>query len=276
MASGTFSSWVSFLLVKIGCTSWLIFLERYVSYLLTLSADLWPLNGNTIRTGFSIGVSHSCCRSVDLLKLLKVESIIFSGYFSFRNIVHCSVLKCSAVDDSRSARFNMVFIRDRLCLLSTWLSSTAEHFNTEQQTITIAITATVTVTITITITISFCLERVTWSKLRTMFLKLKYWSKNWIHIQVVLWSFKILITIVLALIYSFCFEDTVSLSLPIKRHDICRTPLYNSGVTRFESWTISHHICCNFSRDWPQTKMATETVKGSYRASLIFLSFGSS
>ena len=33
----------------------------------------------------------------------------------------------------------------------------------------------------------------------------------------------------------FCFEDTVSLSIPITRHDFCQTPLYNSGVTRFES-----------------------------------------
>ena len=54
------------------------------------------------------------------------------------------------------------------------------------------------------------------------------------------WSFKILITIVLAPIYSFCFEDTVSLSIPIKRHNFCQTPLYNSGVTRSESWTYSH------------------------------------
>ena len=49
------------------------------------------------------------------------------------------------------------------------------------------------------------------------------------------WGFKILITIVLALIYTLCFEHTVSLSIPIKRHDFCQTPLYNSGVTRFES-----------------------------------------
>ena len=27
----------------------------------------------------------------------------------------------------------------------------------------------------------------------------------------------------------------VSLSIPIKRQDFCETPLYNSGVTRFES-----------------------------------------
>ena len=66
------------------------------------------VNGNTTRTGFSIGVSHICCRSVHLLKVLKVESIIFSGYSSFRNCVHCSVLKCSVVDDSRSAQLNMV------------------------------------------------------------------------------------------------------------------------------------------------------------------------
>ena len=39
----------------------------------------------------------------------------------------------------------------------------------------------------------------------------------------------------LALIYFFCFEDTVSLPIPIKRHDFCQTPFYNSGVTRFES-----------------------------------------
>ena len=32
----------------------------------------------------------------------------------------------------------------------------------------------------------------------------------------IVWSFKILIMIVLALIYSFCFEDAVSLSIPIK------------------------------------------------------------
>ena len=47
---------------------------------------------------------------------------------------------------------------------------------------------------------------------------------------VIVWSFKILITIVLALIYSFCFEDTVSLSILIKRHDFCQTPLYNGGL----------------------------------------------
>ena len=48
-------------------------------------------------------------------------------------------------------------------------------------------------------------------------------------------SFRILITINLALIYSFCFEDTVFLSIPIKRDNFYQTPLYNSGVTRFES-----------------------------------------
>ena len=56
----------------------------------------------------------------------------------------------------------------------------------------------------------------------------------------IVWSFKILITIVLALTDSFYFEHTVSLSIPIKGHDFCQTPLYNSGVTRFEGWTISH------------------------------------
>ena len=40
----------------------------------------------------------------------------------------------------------------------------------------------------------------------------------------------------------------------MKRHDFFQTPLYNSGVARFESWTISH--------TFTPTKMATETVKG--------------
>ena len=34
---------------------------------------------------------------------------------------------------------------------------------------------------------------------------------------------------------SHSLEDTVSLTIPIKRNDFCQTPLYNSGVTRFES-----------------------------------------
>ena len=47
----------------------------------------------------------------------------------------------------------------------------------------------------------------------------------------IVWSFKILITIVLALIYSFCFRNTVPLLIPIKRHDFCQTPLYNQRRT---------------------------------------------
>ena len=86
-----------------------------------------------------------------------------------------------------------------------------------------------------------------------------------IHIYVIVWSFKILITIVLALIYSFCFEDTVSLSLiPIKRDDFCQIPLYNRQHI-FKIWKLNNFpfICRNFNRDWLPTKMATETVKGS-------------
>ena len=44
-----------------------------------------------------------------------------------------------------------------------------------------------------------------------------------------------LITIVLALTDSFCFQDIVSLSRPIKRHDFCQNPLNNSAVTRVEN-----------------------------------------
>ena len=99
LTSSTFSSWASFPLAKIGCTSWLIFLERSVSCLLTQSADFWSLNGNTTRTGFSFGVSHNCCRSVDLLNLLKdyyflgtsVSGTLFLVYFmsSSLNKVYC-------------------------------------------------------------------------------------------------------------------------------------------------------------------------------------------
>ena len=78
-----------------------------------------------------------------------------------------------------------------------------------------------------------------------------------------MWSFKILITIILALTYSFCFEHTVSLSIPIKGHNFCQTPLYNSRVTRFESWTISHTFAVILATTDPQPTWHQKTVKGS-------------
>ena len=48
-------------------------------------------------------------------------------------------------------------------------------------------------------------------------------------------GFNIFVTDVLALTYSFCFEDTVSLSIPIKRQEFFQNSLYNSGVTRVEN-----------------------------------------
>ena len=81
----------------------------------------------------------------------------------------------------------------------------------------------------------------------------------------IVWSFKILIMIILALINSFWY--IVSLSIPIKKHDFCQTPLYNSRVTRFENWTIfDTFFCCNFSCNWSPTKTAMETVKGSIKS----------
>ena len=54
-------------------------------------------------------------------------------------------------------------------------------------------------------------------------------------------------------------------SRKVKRHDFCQTPLYNSGITRFASWTNFPYICCNCSRDCTPAKMATKTftLKGS-------------
>ena len=75
-------------------------------------------------------------------------------------------------------------------------------------------------------------------------------------------SFKILIMIVLALIYSFCFEDTVSLSIPITRHDFCQTPLYNSRVTKFESWTISHTFAVILAATRPPPRWRGKPWKG--------------
>ena len=44
----------------------------------------------------------------------------------------------------------------------------------------------------------------------------------------------------------------MSLSIPIKRHDFCQTPLYNSRVTRFKSSTISHKFVVILAATDPQ------------------------
>ena len=63
-----------------------------------------------------------------------------------------------------------------------------------------------------------------------------------IHIQVIVWSFKFLITFILALIYSFCFEDTVSLSIPIKRYDFCQTPFYKAELQGLKGGQFPIHL----------------------------------
>ena len=78
-----------------------------------------------------------------------------------------------------------------------------------------------------------------------------------------------MITIVLALIYSFCFEHTVSLSIPIKRHNFWQIPLYNSGVTRFESWTISHTFAVILAATAPPPRWRRKPWKGLYRKSAL-------
>ena len=55
----------------------------------------------------------------------------------------------------------------------------------------------------------------------------------------------------------------MSSSVPIKGHNFCQTLLFNSGVTRFESWTISHTFSVILAATAPPAKMATETLEWS-------------
>ena len=68
--------------------------------------------------------------------------------------------------------------------------------------------------------------------------------------------------IVLALIYSFCFEDTVSLSIPIKRHNFVKLRCIIVELQGLKVEQFPIHFC-NFSRDCSPAKMATKTLKGS-------------
>ena len=67
-----------------------------------------------------------------------------------------------------------------------------------------------------------------------------------------------MITIVLALIYSFCFEDAVSLlkdTIFVKLHCI---------IAELQGLRVNFpYICCNFCRDCTPAKMATETLERS-------------
>ena len=110
-----------FLLVKIGCNSWSIFLPRSRSCLRTTSADFWSLSGIMILMGLPAG---EWIRSGGWWTRLIAEPISFSGYFNFKNIpfkfLHSRV-RNSGVDDKRFPRSSIVLRSDRLYLLSTWL-----------------------------------------------------------------------------------------------------------------------------------------------------------
>ena len=76
----TFKSRISyFLLMKIGCSSLLIFTERFNRFRRTMTADFRSL---MIRKGL-IGISVSSGRT----GLTMIESVSFSGYFSFMKLV---------------------------------------------------------------------------------------------------------------------------------------------------------------------------------------------
>ena len=102
---------------------------RHLSFLFRENAPQWPANiasleKGTSRTGLSTGSIWFWFWSWEAWKLLKIESISFSGYFSFRNIVlrswH-SFEKRSGEDDKRLAPSSIVLISDCLYLLLTWL-----------------------------------------------------------------------------------------------------------------------------------------------------------
>ena len=58
--------------------------------------------------------------------------------------------------------------------------------------------------------------------------------------------------------------------IPIKRHVFCQTPLYNSGVTRFESWTISHTFAVILAATAPPPRWRRKPWKGLLSC-LVFL-----
>ena len=105
-----------FLLVKTGCSCWLIFVPRSPSCLRTTSANFWSLNGNVIWTGLSDGVWTGSLRC---WRRLIAELMSFSGYFNFKNISFKFLHSCerkSCVDDKRFARTNNVLNSDRFCI----------------------------------------------------------------------------------------------------------------------------------------------------------------
>ena len=64
---------------------------------------------------------------------------------------------------------------------------------------------------------------------------LKLHTNPKVLIQEFIWSFEVLITNVLDIIYSFIFDYITSMPVPFKRHLFCQNPMYSCGVIGVES-----------------------------------------
>ena len=81
-------------------------------------------------------------------------------------------------------------------------------------------------------------------------------------IQEFLWSFEILITNVLDIIYSFYFDYIISMSVPFKRRLFSQNSMYNCGVIGIESWTISHTFAVIFAVTVPHPRWQWKRCSG--------------
>ena len=122
---------VIFLLVKTGRRSLFIFFPISDSCVRTTSADLCSL-GKIIRTGAFAWISRTWWFH-DSMDLVMVELMRFSGYFSFKKILH-KVLHSSA--NSWFSYDVIIFQNKKISIFVTWRFATfkpdrAPHYVTE-------------------------------------------------------------------------------------------------------------------------------------------------
>ena len=113
---------------KHGLDGGVYFRFRSFSCFLTISADIWSLNGKITRTVSSVSLDgdKSCCwsQAFESTKLLMVQLMRCLGNFTLENTVfkwsHSSE-KSDQDEDKRCARSSIVLSRPFLYRLSTWL-----------------------------------------------------------------------------------------------------------------------------------------------------------
>ena len=162
-ASGIVNSWASFLLVKTGWMGWLILRDKSLSCLRTLSADLWSLNGNLMRTGS--GMLDLCWLAHRALNSWIVWSWIFQRVDEHRY----SVIGKHYKDQHQTKPFDILGQFSILkkcrgkfdCLLyeMLFIRTIKPTLNTQGDSVKAKLFISITITITITITIIYWFVR---------------------------------------------------------------------------------------------------------------------